>query len=158
MKITKDTRKLFLNCHTMTVGKNGSEYVNLHFENRSKVTGRRVSETVELPIDNETVYIPTDCHAAHAHIYMNYHGSADAIKALLRDGDDVTFRFFNNDNGYVRAASIAQGRLDNRQFDSYDHLHHDVCAITITRNGKTVVCDLPIEDSVCPDNSARMIS
>ena len=69
-----------------------------------------------------------------------YH-TAYAILRTLREGDELTFRFWPDahSNGYVAAA----------------HLHADALYLDVRREGKTKI-EWALHDSICSDNSARM--
>lgn len=83
---------------------------------------------------------PNACASAVIFIYKGQSTIAESILTILKAGDKISFEFIaNNNNGYVNKA----------------RLHHDILEIKIKRGNKTLVFQL--DDSICPDNSARMI-
>jgi hypothetical protein len=69
-----------------------------------------------------------------------YSDAWKTITTLARVGDELTVRWtFGNDNDYLRDAG----------------LHHDSVALILAHGTRRIV--LPLEDSITPDNSARML-
>lgn len=80
--------------------------------------------------------------AVNAFFYVSFaNGAVDALRLILRDGDDVTLRTFDNTNGYATDAG----------------LHNDELRVSVSRNGKTLIDGLVLDHSLCPDNAARAV-
>lgn len=77
---------------------------------------------------------------ALVNLYHSQRTPESNIVKTLRDGDEITFRFWPDahSNGYVAQAD----------------LHADVLYLDVRRNGKTLHWEL--DHGVCPNNSARM--
>lgn len=75
------------------------------------------------------------------YLYPSQQTHASCVIKTLREGDEITFRFFPDahSNGYVAEKD----------------LHADVLYLEVRRNGKRIA-KWEIESSVCADNSARM--
>jgi len=99
--------------------------------------------------------IRLDRASVSAHFSVLYpEGAFDALRAILRAGDELTIDARENGNQYCREAAHAS----TRDVPGFSGLYHDECIATVTRNGKTVVRQLVLTDSICPANSARAIS
>ena len=99
--------------------------------------------------------VTLDAFDGRAHFYAMYPGGTwDALRLILRVGDELTFHARDNSNQYEQRAMAPIGRMDSGTFDG---LHHDELVATIRRNGKAIVRDMVLMSSVCPDNSARAI-
>ena len=68
-------------------------------------------------------------------------GGFMALSVLAREGDQITVYARRNNNQYLDDAG----------------LNHDELLGTLTRNGKTIVRDVLLAWSCCPNNSARAI-
>lgn len=76
----------------------------------------------------------------------NYSDEWQTVVSCLKPGDVVSLRWVGNDNN---------GYLDKAQSDGRS-LHHDRLYLCVKREGKRNMV-FHIEDSICPNNSARMI-
>jgi hypothetical protein len=76
----------------------------------------------------------------HVTFYHGQHTPAPCIVQTLREGDDITFRFYPDahTNGYVSKAGLPG----------------DVLYLDVRRGDKRFSWEL--ENSICPDNTARM--
>jgi hypothetical protein len=84
------------------------------------------------------------------------------FQKLVREGDELTFRLRENNNGYVNAAVIHCDRFkdaESRRYHplTYESCHVDECVVTITRDGKQFVSDYLLDHAFGPDTTARMI-
>ena len=79
---------------------------------------------------------------ASVNLYPTQKHTACLILQTLRAGDELTFSFWPDagTNGYVAAAG----------------LHADCLYLHVRRNGKQIA-NWHLADSICPDNSARMV-
>ena len=88
-------------------------------------------------------------------------GNMAILAAMLRPGDRLVLHATTNNNGYLDAASIQRGRLENAPGDSYDRLYVDELLAAIVRTkderDRTIASNVLISYSICPDNSARAI-
>lgn len=93
-------------------------------------------------------------------------GEWRALALLAHAGDRLIFRVADNQNSYLRAAVVPAANLDSPQYHTdYAGLHHDELYVSIVRdrgtNGSsrptTILRDLTLASSICPDNSARAI-
>ena len=87
-------------------------------------------------------------------------GAWQALALVARPGDEVIGRCSENGNGYLNRAIIPAETWtgdEMRYHGCYTSLHHDCCWITLRRKGKTLIHDLMVESSICPDNTARAI-
>lgn len=171
MKATKEFCHGLRNLDRMVVRLKGDiAKVEMIFEETSQKTGKKIESEMEFPLtprediftskSGDTFGSRRETHEAFSHIY-NY-GSLDAFRVIVREGDEIRFEFRENGNGYIRAATITKENLFSRggggnYCEDYDRIHYDELVVSIKRNGKTIVRELPIDHSVCPDNSARMI-
>lgn len=77
-----------------------------------------------------------------AHFFGMYpNGQWQALKAILKPNDILTFEFRENSSGYLESAG----------------LHHDELLVTVKRNGTTIINRMMLEWSCCPENTARAI-
>lgn len=83
-------------------------------------------------------------------------GSWTAFVALVRVGDEIHLSARENGNDYVKAAMIPAGKLSPAD-TGYSEIHCDEMVLTVRRKGKTILQEMTIVSSICPDNSARMI-
>jgi len=91
----------------------------------------------------------TDSAVCFAYSHSNHpeYSPWPAITALLREGDELRLKWVaDGSNTYFHRASA--------KADSY--VHYDSVSLVIRRNGQ-VKYTVPICDSHCEDNSARMI-
>lgn len=86
-------------------------------------------------------------------------GSWKALAQLVRPGD--TLRFYasdDNSNGYLRAACIPAGAMDEQYHSSgYPRIYVDELRVNIDRKGRQLVNGMLLTYSICPDNSARAV-
>lgn len=93
-------------------------------------------------------------------------GAFQVLQRFCRVGDRLSFRLYENGNGYSRAAVVLEERLgkaidgsDARyHYGGYDKLHIDELAVTITRNKKQLIQNLVLSSTPCVDNTARHIT
>ena len=90
--------------------------------------------------------------AASAYIGFCDYGGWNALRLIVRAGDELKLIARENNNQYV--SGVSMGKTDSGEF--YD-LHHDEFLISIYRKGKEILRELELEDSTCPNNSARML-
>lgn len=87
-------------------------------------------------------------------------GNMAILAAMLRPGDRIVLHATTNNNGYLDAASIQPGRLENSR-DAYERLYVDelLAAVVRVKDGRdrTIASNVLISYSICPDNSARAI-
>jgi hypothetical protein len=83
----------------------------------------------------------------------------DALHRLIKPGDVLHFQVFDNRNQYLEHAVLFRGREDDPTCGEIEYvgLHHDMLYVSISRNGKTWLRQLVLEDSICPDNTARAV-
>ena len=95
---------------------------------------------------------PTKCNASMS--YCQLGGEWSVIAKFLKVDDELMVEFLNNENQYTEQS---QTNLDGYQGQK---LYKDECKLHIYRmeRGQRRVYTFLIEVSVCPDNSARMIS
>lgn len=80
-------------------------------------------------------------------------GAWQALVRLCRVGDELVFTAQENGNQYVREA-IGAG---DGETGHWRGLYHDELSVELHRQNKTIIQELMLVDSVCPNNSARMI-
>lgn len=74
--------------------------------------------------------------------YHSQNTAASTVAKALRPGDLLTFEFWPDaGNGYVAKAG----------------LHHDSLNLYVERGGRDKRLQFHLSDSICPDNSARMV-
>jgi hypothetical protein len=96
-------------------------------------------------------------HQAVAGFYAHFpSGAWQALCAIVRPGDSLHFHARTNGNGYLDAAVIPAGKLEHHTF-GYSELFNDELCVSIMRKAKTIVRDMVLAHSICPDNSARAI-
>jgi hypothetical protein len=79
------------------------------------------------------------------------------ISSLLRSSDELRLRWVGADNnGYLRRATVTEREGDGYQPGLGEKLYHDRLHLEVWRNGKQKYA-FYVTDSVCPDNTARMI-
>ncbi len=88
-----------------------------------------------------------------------HYGAWQLLAHTVREGDELTFTCQENSNGYLEKAMIPGDRWgDERRFHgTYDRLYHDELLVTVRRGNKELVRELVLQDSTCPQNSARAI-
>lgn len=96
-------------------------------------------------------------------VFMSHFNSGawQALSLILRPGDELYGRCSENGNGYLDKAVIPAEAWTGdsaRYHGYYGSLHHDCCWLSIGRKDKTVIHDLLMIDSICPNNSARAIT
>lgn len=81
------------------------------------------------------------------------------IVSLLRAGDEVELRWVGSDNNDYLTRSTVTEREKDSSHPSHslgERLYHDKLYLKVHRNGK-VKYSFYLTDSICPDNTARMI-
>jgi hypothetical protein len=93
--------------------------------------------------------------ASSCRIGSQYGLEWQTIVSLLRADDEVVLDWIaGNNSGYLEAAQGQYGDEPYRQ--SFSGLHHDMLALVV-RRGERDKYRFRLADSICPDNSARMI-
>jgi len=92
--------------------------------------------------------------------YEPTRGNFGALGLIIREGDELTFRASDNQNGYLEHARI--NGSDLKYTNGYIHpdytgIHNDTLTVQVMRNGKCVIRGFEIDSRQCPDNSARAI-
>lgn len=122
---------------------------------------------VEVPCKS-TVYISGDgvdwdtrC-GKHAQCFAWIHSAQfneewRTIVRLLKPGDEVELRWVgNDDNGYVKRARVTERDESCHDAGLGMGLCHDRLYLKVRRKGKQVY-SFYVDDSVCPNNTARMV-
>ncbi len=126
--------------------------------------------SVRATFNSFTATLPTGYNKAYSYqpIFSGdngVYGNFGALRLLVREGDELHFRVSDNKNGYMEAAVIPAENLksfvngENRSYHpTYYGLHNDTMYVDIIRKGKTIIRNMYLQSSTCPDNSARMLS
>jgi hypothetical protein len=97
--------------------------------------------------------------ASFAMLWTSY-GAWQLLAHTVREGDCLTFSCRENSNGYLGKATIPAGKWSEEEryhHGSYDRLYKDELLVSLTRNGKVIVRELVLEDTIAPANTARAI-
>jgi hypothetical protein len=140
-------------------------------------TGLRAIKTVKGPWREEiTLQVPA-MSSVHVHsdlldydtrnganarcfemLYGTYNEEWQTIAGLLKPGDVLELRWVGNDsNGYLKRATVTEAEKDGICGPGHGQgLRHDKLYVHIRRGGKRKY-SFYLADSICPDNTARMI-
>ena len=97
--------------------------------------------TFDYPLVVDVFKLPKGKVEASAYLPFTDNNTWQAIRLILRAGDDITLSAGENGNQYVKEAG----------------LHSDEMYLSVNRKGKHILISYPVAQSTCPNNSARMI-
>jgi len=158
MKLTKEDVQAIKQADRFVVRlDNGTAKLEAIKRIRAKKDGPFSSEETELRF---TIEGPAHSNVSATFVCLYPHGQWEALALIVRPGDELKFSARTNGNGYLEAAVIPAGKLEHH-YSGYDKLYHDELTVSVFRsaNGrsKTIIREMILDDSICPDNSARAI-
>lgn len=163
--ITKELLKTWKNANDSVVIWINEDKATIGFNTKVKVKGFQ-DTTVHAEFNGFTANLPKGftkaCTSQNIYKWSGNNGNWDALRMLLKEGDEVSFHVTDNINGYMKAAVIPAENLNKDKEDSFRHptyygLHNDTMYVNIKRKGKYILRDFVLVVNQCPDNSARML-
>lgn len=127
-----------------------------HVDGKGNIVCRRGKDEkiqVDIPVDSIIDRYGTDLTRGFASIYScSYDHVWTTIKGLIRKGDHILLKWDPNSH----QSEYCKKAVSNNGFGNYTGLNVDVLYFVISRGQKKMT--FMIDVSVCPSNSARMIS